>query len=152
MTVKLEEPPGGVIYNGPATPESGVLNGKALSLPTPPYPRAAHAVKADGTVEVLVTIDVDGTMLSAEAVSGHPLLRTAADRRLQSHLHANPSLRQASEGDRLYHLQFQSLITRIPGLRPVRLDPIPTILGFTVFAATFVASICSPQLLGKATL
>ena len=78
MSMKLEEMRGGVVYNSGATPESGVLNGKALSLPAPQYPRAALAVKANGMVKVLVTIDVDGTMLSAEAVSGHPLLRSAA--------------------------------------------------------------------------
>lgn len=56
----------------------GVLNGKARSLPKPPYPPAARAVRASGAVTIKVLIDVDGSMFSAEAVSGHPLLRAAA--------------------------------------------------------------------------
>lgn len=56
----------------------GVLNGKAISLPQPPYPPAAKAVRASGTVNVQVTIDEHGNVISASAVSGHPLLRAAA--------------------------------------------------------------------------
>jgi TonB family protein len=56
----------------------GVLNGKAISLPKPAYPRAAKAVNASGTVVVQVLIDEDGKVLTANAVSGHPLLRAAA--------------------------------------------------------------------------
>ncbi len=56
----------------------GVLNGKAIDLPQPPYPPAARAVHASGTVSVQVLIDEDGHVVSANAVSGHPLLRSAA--------------------------------------------------------------------------
>lgn len=56
----------------------GVLNGKARSLPKPPYPPAARAVRAEGPVTVQVLIDEDGNVVSASAVSGHPLLRAAA--------------------------------------------------------------------------
>jgi TonB family protein len=56
----------------------GVLNGKARSLPTPEYPPAALAVRAAGTVAVQVTVDEEGNVISASAVSGHPLLRAAA--------------------------------------------------------------------------
>ncbi len=56
----------------------GVLNGKAIELPQPPYPPAAFAVHASGTVSVQVLIDEDGHVVSANAVSGHPLLRSAA--------------------------------------------------------------------------
>lgn len=57
----------------------GVLNGKATSLPKPEYPAAARAVKASGAVNVQVTIDEQGNVVSAAAVSGHPLLRRAAE-------------------------------------------------------------------------
>jgi protein TonB len=57
---------------------SSVLNGVAISLPKPLYPAAARAVKAYGTVAVQVLIDETGRVISAQAVSGHPLLRTAA--------------------------------------------------------------------------
>jgi len=63
----------------PRTISGGVVNGKATSLPKPPYPAAAHAVKASGAVNVQVTIDENGNVVSASAVSGHPLLRQAAE-------------------------------------------------------------------------
>lgn len=56
----------------------GVLNGKATSLPKPPYPPAARAVRASGAVSVQVLVDENGSVISASAVSGHPLLRPAA--------------------------------------------------------------------------
>ena len=56
----------------------GVLDGKAVSKPAPPYPPAAKAARAAGTVTVQVTVDETGHVVSAQAVSGHPLLRPAA--------------------------------------------------------------------------
>lgn len=60
------------------TINGGVLNGKALSLPKPGYPAAAKAVRASGSISVQVLIGEDGSILSANAVSGHPLLRQAS--------------------------------------------------------------------------
>jgi len=66
----------------PPTPvkqiSGGVLNGKAVTLAKPAYPAAARAVEAQGAVNVMVTIDEEGNVVSAEAVSGHPLLQAAA--------------------------------------------------------------------------
>lgn len=56
----------------------GVLNGKATSLPKPPYPPAARAVRASGSVAVQVLVDESGNVVTASALSGHPLLRSAA--------------------------------------------------------------------------
>lgn len=56
----------------------GVLNGKAINLPKPPYPSIARAARAAGTVTVQVTIDESGKVISARAVGGHPLLQQAA--------------------------------------------------------------------------
>jgi TonB family protein len=56
----------------------GVVNGKAAHLVKPSYPPAAKAVRAEGTVNVQVLIDERGDIISASAVSGHPLLRAAA--------------------------------------------------------------------------
>ncbi len=53
----------------------GVLNGRAISLPKPPYPAIAQKVKASGAVLVQVTVDENGDVISAKAVSGHPLLQ-----------------------------------------------------------------------------
>jgi len=72
-------PPVKVPERRPPTPSLGVINGKASSLPHPPYPLAAKAVGADGPVNVQVMIDEEGKVVSAKAVSGHPLLRKAAE-------------------------------------------------------------------------
>ena len=56
----------------------GVVNGKAISLPKPPYPAAARAVRAKGRVSVSVLISKTGRVMSASAKGGHPLLRAAA--------------------------------------------------------------------------
>lgn len=63
----------------PKTVSGGVLNGKAISLPTPSYPPAALAVRAAGSVSVQVLVGEDGNVISAHAVSGHPLLRSASE-------------------------------------------------------------------------
>jgi protein TonB len=62
-----------------ATISLGVVNGKATSLPPPPYPPAARAIGANGAVSVQIMIDVDGRVISSKAVSGHPLLKKAAE-------------------------------------------------------------------------
>ena len=52
-----------------------VLNGKALSLPKPVYPREAKDRRLSGTVVVKVWIDEEGKVVSAEDMCGaHPLL------------------------------------------------------------------------------
>lgn len=60
------------------TVSGGVLNGKAISLPKPAYPAPAKAAHASGAVNVQVTIDESGNVISASAVSGPVLLRAAA--------------------------------------------------------------------------
>lgn len=71
----------------PAVPKivsGGVVNGKAVNLVKPPYPPAARAVRASGQVSVQVTIDESGNVISASAVSGHPLLKQAAEQAARS--------------------------------------------------------------------
>lgn len=62
----------------PKTISGGVLNGKAISKPQPAYPAIAKAAKASGTVTVQVLVDERGNVVSAHAVSGHPLLQQSA--------------------------------------------------------------------------
>lgn len=62
----------------PNTISGGVLNGKVISKPQPAYPPIARAARAQGTVAVGVTVDEEGYVISARAVSGHPLLQQAA--------------------------------------------------------------------------
>ena len=58
---------------------SGVVNGKAIKLVKPIYPQEAKDAGASGEVQVQVTIDEEGNVTSAIAVSGHDLLRDAAE-------------------------------------------------------------------------
>lgn len=55
-----------------------MLNGKAISKPQPAYPPIAKAARASGTVTVQILVDESGRVVSASAVSGHPLLQQAA--------------------------------------------------------------------------
>jgi TonB family protein len=57
---------------------NGVEAGRAIELVKPDYPPIARAAHASGTVEVKVIIDVDGSVIAAAAISGHPLLQAAA--------------------------------------------------------------------------
>ncbi len=68
----------GAAQDSPKVINGGILNGKAISLPKPPYPAAAKAVGVSGSVTVQVLIDENGDVVSATAVSGHPLLRAAS--------------------------------------------------------------------------
>lgn len=58
----------------PKTINGGILNGKALVLAQPEYPKKARKEKAGGTVSVQIVIDENGNVVSAKAVSGNPLL------------------------------------------------------------------------------
>lgn len=58
----------------------GVINGKAINLPTPEIPPAAKAVGASGTVNVQVIVNEEGKVVTANATSGHALLRTSAEK------------------------------------------------------------------------
>jgi protein TonB len=72
-------PPPPTKPTAPRAPISGgVLNGKAINLVQPPYPPIAKAAHASGQVTVRVLIDEEGNVVSATAVSGHPLLQGAA--------------------------------------------------------------------------
>jgi TonB family protein len=59
----------------PNSISGGVLNGKAIELPKPVYPPIARQAHVSGTVVVQVVIDEKGNIISAHAVSGHPLLQ-----------------------------------------------------------------------------
>jgi len=79
VNIEGEPPPPPPAPTPPRAPISGgVLNGKAISLPKPNYPPIARQAHASGTVVVQVTIDENGSVISAHAVSGHPLLQAVA--------------------------------------------------------------------------
>jgi TonB family protein len=75
-TAKPEPAPTGSVK--PGSIKGGILNGKARVLPKPVYPDIARAARASGTVVVQILIDEEGNVLSAKAVSGHPLLQEAS--------------------------------------------------------------------------
>lgn len=62
----------------PKAKTMSLVNGTVVSMPKPPYPAAGKAVRARGAVAVQVLIDENGFVYSADAISGHPLLRPAA--------------------------------------------------------------------------
>ena len=76
------------ITEKPPTPEppkpkterlpSSVLVSKALSLPQPAYPAMARQIRVEGAVNIQILVDEQGKVISAQSVSGHPLLTTAA--------------------------------------------------------------------------
>lgn len=49
---------------------AGVLNGKAISLPRPDYPPDAKAAGVEGVVVIQVTLDEQGNVTEARAISG----------------------------------------------------------------------------------
>ncbi|MEK6333437.1 MAG: energy transducer TonB [Acidobacteriota bacterium] len=63
----------------PLRPMSGgVLNGKALQLPSPQYPEVARRLRVTGLVQVEVVVDENGKVISAHAMSGPSSLREVA--------------------------------------------------------------------------
>jgi TonB family protein len=58
--------------------DGGMLNGKAVELPSAKYPSEARQAKVTGTVQVQVVVDHNGKVLSAEAITGPDALRDAA--------------------------------------------------------------------------
>ena len=76
--VRLDEPP-------PPAPRpilkpvsGGVLNGTAISLPSPSYPEAARRLRIAGVISVEVVVDETGKVISAVASNGSAVLRDVA--------------------------------------------------------------------------
>lgn len=57
----------------------GAVNSKAVYLPKPVYPNEAREAGAEGKVTVQITIDEDGNVISANALSGHSLLKNVSE-------------------------------------------------------------------------
>jgi hypothetical protein len=99
----------------PPTPRSkGVVNGMAIDLPKPPYPPTARSIRLTGEVNVQVTIDEEGRVVSAQAVTGA--------------FSPHDPYGQAREGDRNNCLQVLFVTfrveSRVPGKRfPSRWGP-----------------------------
>ncbi len=62
----------------------GNIKRKAVNLPKPTFPREALEAGADGSVKVEITIDAEGNVVSATAISGHPLLKNVSEETARS--------------------------------------------------------------------
>jgi TonB family protein len=58
--------------------ENEDLSARVISLPRPAYPDDAKQAKIGGAVRVLTTVDEQGNVIDAEAISGSPMLQAAA--------------------------------------------------------------------------
>ncbi len=54
---------------------SQLLQGNAIRKVQPPYPAIARSIRAQGPVQIQVTISEDGQIIEAVVLSGHPALR-----------------------------------------------------------------------------
>lgn len=75
----LPKPPPPPPQTVPRRISRGVVNAEAISLPKPPFPAAAKAVRAKGKVPVSIIISKTGKVISAKATGGHPLLRKVSE-------------------------------------------------------------------------
>jgi len=57
---------------------SSILISKAISLPQPAYPLMAKQTRTEGPVNIQILVDEQGKVMSAQVVSGNPMLITAA--------------------------------------------------------------------------
>jgi protein TonB len=72
----LTAPP--IIRKAPVRVGGNIKRPLPVSTPPPVYPALARQARIQGSVEVRAIIDVDGNIVEAQVVSGHPLLLKAA--------------------------------------------------------------------------
>ena len=64
---------------GKNSEQAGILNGKAKSLPRPPYPTEAREKRLSGSVSVRVKIDEQGNVIETRTICGHPILSKGSE-------------------------------------------------------------------------
>ena len=80
VITEIEPPPAPPEPKPPKLISKGVITGDAIYLPKPAYPPIAQQSRTQGVVSVQVLIDETGKVISAKAISGHPLLSPTAVR------------------------------------------------------------------------
>ncbi len=76
---ELGAPPKPETKRVPPVISKGPITGQAISKPNPAYPPLAARAGVQGTVNIQILVDEAGKVISAKAVSGHVLLRQAAE-------------------------------------------------------------------------
>lgn len=84
----------------PDSQEAGVV---LITLPTPIYPSVAKQAHITGDVDLMLTVRQDGSIESAEVVSGPPMLTSVA---LDSARHAQFECRKCSGAINSYRLVY----------------------------------------------
>lgn len=67
------------LFGVDAAEKSGIINGKALSLPRPPYPAEAREKRLGGAASVKVTIDEQGNVVEVKSICRSDVLGKAAE-------------------------------------------------------------------------
>ncbi|MEN3330056.1 MAG: periplasmic protein TonB [Acidobacteriota bacterium] len=78
--ILTDQPPPPDPPKPPRIISKGPITGLAILLPKPVYPIMAKQIRLQGQVNVQVVVDEFGRVVSAKAVSGHPLLVVEAQR------------------------------------------------------------------------
>ena len=87
----------------------GVLNGTAITLPSPAYPDGAKRMKVQGVVTVEVVLDETGKVISAASyIRSDDAARGRNPGRKTSSILTHKTLRNACEGIGSYQLQVLS--------------------------------------------
>src|ERR1044072_8972458 len=80
QVILTDQPPPPDPPKPPKVISKGPITGLAISLPTPAYSEIAKRAHIQGPVNVQVLIDEQGRVVSAKAISGHPLLTLEAQK------------------------------------------------------------------------
>lgn len=75
----MQEPPPPSTSAAAPKVSKGATASNALTKVKPAYPPIAKQMNASGAVQVAITIDENGRVIEAKAISGHPALRSAAE-------------------------------------------------------------------------
>ena len=78
VRVPVEEAPPVPVKPTTQRVTSKVLTSKAINLPQPVYPQLARQIHVGGPVVIQILVDEQGKVLSAQVMSGHPMLLSAA--------------------------------------------------------------------------